>query len=372
MPRQRATASEGGRPARGRGVVTAAAGDPAEWCGEDIVEIRPIYADGAPAGLRVGELHRLLDEAARSAGLGEVWVTGTVAGLRAGPRFTTLELVDYERDGSTVHAVLAVGMFASHARQVRNTLAAAGVELADGLEVTLWGALDPNPRYGRLRLLAQRADPRTTIGAAVLARDELVAELERSGRLRAQASLSVPATPRRIGLVSSPAAAGRADVFEVLQRSPAPIEVVEAQAAMSGPAAPAEVARAIGLLADAGVDVVLIARGGGAKSDLAPWESRPVALAITSCPVPVWTALGHATDHTLADALANAHHPTPSAAAGAIVARAEAAMRALDEQARQARHAQELASSRARARRAVVVAVLVVIVALALVVASRL
>jgi exodeoxyribonuclease VII large subunit len=172
--------------------------------------------------------------------------------------------------------------------------------------------------------------------------------------------------------VSPPTAAGRADVFEVLQGSPAPIDVVEAQAAMSGPAAPAEVARAIGLLGGAGVDVVLIARGGGAKSDLAPWESRAVALAITSCPVPVWTALGHATDHTLADALANARHPTPSAAAGAIVARAEAAMRAVDDQARQARHAKELAASRARARRAVLVAVLVVVIAVALVVASRL
>lgn len=352
--------------------MTSTAGEAFERPGDGIATVQPVDAERAPGGLSVGELHRLLDEAARAAGLGEVWVTGTVTGLRAGPRFTNLELVEYEPDGSTVHAVLAVGMFASQARQVRRTLAAAGVELADGLEVTLWGPLDPNPRYGRMRLLAQRADPRTTIGAAVLARDELVAELESTGRLRAQAALSVPAVPRRIGLVSSPGAAGRADVFEVLQRSTAPIEVVEAQAAMSGPGAPAEVARAVGVLASAGVHVVLIARGGGAKSDLAPWESRPVALAITSCRVPVWTALGHATDHTLADAVANAHHPTPSAAAGAIVARAEAAIRRADDEARQARHALELASSRARARRAVLVAVLVVVVAVALAVATRL
>ena len=320
------------------------------------------------AALNVTQLLVLLDDAVRSAGLVELWVSGTVTGLRPGPRFTTLELVDYEADGSTVQSVLSVGMFAAHARQIRRTLAMAGTELADGLQVALWGPLDLNPRYGRLRLLAQRVDPRTTVGAAVLARDELVAELERCGRLRAQAALSVPVTPRRIGLVSSPTAAGRADVFEVLERTPVPVEIVEAQAAMSGPAAPVEVARAIGLLAGAGVDVVLIARGGGAKSDLAAWESRPVALAITGCPVPVWTALGHATDHTLADSLANACHPTPSAAAAAIVAGAEAAMRAADEEAQRRRHQLELAASRARARRAVMVATIVVLVALLLLV----
>lgn len=89
----------------------------------------------------------------------------------------------------------------------------------------------PHPRYGRLRLLAQQVDPRTTVGAAVLARDGLVAELDRSGGLRAQAALVVPAVPRRIGLVSSPDAAGRADVREVLARSPLSLEVVETTAA---------------------------------------------------------------------------------------------------------------------------------------------
>ena len=252
----------------------------------DAVETPEQAGDAVGAGaaaLNVTQLLVLLDDAVRSAGLVELWVSGTVTGLRPGPRFTTLELVDYEADGSTVQSVLSVGMFASHARQIRRTLAMAGTELADGLQVALWGPLDLNPRYGRLRLLAQRVDPRTTVGAAVLARDELVAELDRSGRLRAQAALSVPVTPRRIGLISSPTAAGRADVFEVLERTPVPVEIVEAQAAMSGPAAPVEVARAIGLLAGAGVDVVLIARGGGAKSDWRrgravrwPWPSPAV------------------------------------------------------------------------------------------------
>ena len=237
----------------------------------------------------------------------------------------------------------------------------AGAELVDGLQVSVWGPLDLNPRYGRLRLLAQRIDPRTTVGAAVLARDQLVAELDRSGRLRAQSTLVVPAVPRRIGLVSSPGAAGRADVLEVLAHSPLPLEVVEATAAMSARGAPEEVGRAVELLGDAGADVILIARGGGPKSDLAAWESRPVALAITACAVPVWTALGHATDHTLADSLAQACHPTPSAAA-ALVGRAEAAVRAEQQEAERRRHQDQLAENRRRASAAVAVAVVLVLV----------
>lgn len=343
----------------------------------------PVGVDGALAGaavvgpdlvgsLTVSELHQLLDEAVRVAGLVHLWVTGTVTGLRPGPKFTTFELVDYEDDGATVRAVLAVGVFARFAREIRKTLVVAGAELVDGLQVSLWGPLDLNPRYGRLRLLAQRVDARTTVGAAVLARDELVAELDRSGRLRAQAALVVPAVPRRIGLVSSPGAAGRADVLEVLARSPLPLEVVEATAPMSGPGAPEEVARAVELLGDAGVDVILIARGGGAKSDLAAWESRPVALAIAACAVPVWTALGHATDHTLADSLAQAFHPTPSAAAAALVGRAEAAVRAEQQEAERRRHQDQLAASRQRAAVAVAVAVAIVAVAVAVLIARML
>ena len=329
-------------------------------------------AERAPArlgALTVSQLLALLDDAVRSAGLVELWVSGTVTGLRPGPRFTNLELVDHEADGCTVASVLPVGIFARHAREISATLARAGTELADGLQVSLWGRLDLNPRYGRLRLLAERVDPRTTLGAAALARDELVAELERSGRLRAQAAHTVPAVVRRIGLVSSVPTAGRADFLAVLGASPLPFEVVEAQAAMSGPGAPAEVAEAIAALAAADVELIVVARGGGAKSDLAAWESRSVAMAITGCRLPVWTALGHSTDHTLADRVAQQCLATPSAAAGELVARARAAHANAEEQAQRERHQAELAAARRRARRAIAVAAAVAVLALLLLVA---
>ncbi len=291
-------------------------------------------------------------------------VTGTLTGLRRGRRFTTGELVDYEADGSTVASVLSIGMFARQADEIAKTLAAAGSELVDGLVVALWGRVDLNPRYGRLRLVATRVDPRTTVGAAVLARDDLVAELERTGRLGAQQHRVVPQVVHRLGLVSAAGTAGRADVLNVLASSPLGIEVVEAQAAMSGPSAPDQVARGIAALAAAKVELIVVARGGGARSDLVFADSREVAMAITACPVAVWVALGHSTDRTLADRLANRSLPTPSAAAGELVARARAAQTALDEQTQRTQFQAQLVASRRRSRVAVAVAVAMVILVL--------
>ena len=235
------------------------------------------------------------------------------------------------------------------------TLRDAGVELIDGLEVSFFGRLETVASFGRLRLLAQGVDPRVAIGAAVLRRDQLLADLDRTGDRLAQQGLVAPATVRRVGLVSARTTAGRADVLSVLSRSPIPIEVIEAAAAMSGPAAPGELVQALARLQAASVDVVIIARGGGARSDLAAWDSSIVAQAIARCPVPVLTALGHATDRTVADLVAHASYETPSAAAGALVGRAEAAL-ASDRAAadRQAQETQLVAAQRAAAAAATV------------------
>lgn len=160
---------------------------------------------------------------------------------------------------------------------IASTLAGAGPELVDGLEVELWGQLDPNPGFGRLHLLAHGVDPLASMGAAVVARDAVVAELETSGRLDAQQRLALSDVVRRIGLVSSPAAAGCADVLAVLERSPLTFEVVEASAAMGGSQAPGEVATALDILASAGIDVGVVARGGGGTGRV---QDRPGGAAL--------------------------------------------------------------------------------------------
>ena len=317
----------------------------------------------------VAELHDLLRGAVRRAGLDQLWVTGVVSGLRRGPKFTSWELVDYQPDATTVRAVLHVGAFPRELAGITQVLTAAGVELADGLELSVLGRLEPAPAYGRLRLLAQRVDPRVAVGASVLRRQELLVELESSGRLAAQRALVLPATIRRLGLISAAGTAGRADVLSILAGAPTPIDVVEASAAMSGGGAPAAVARALDRLEAQGVEAIVIARGGGSRSDLSAWDTAEVAHAIARCRVPVLTAIGHATDRTVADFVAHSAHETPSAAAAVVVARAEAVVRQEEAAVVDRGHQRQLASARHRARLAVLVA-LGAIVLLVLVLAA--
>jgi exodeoxyribonuclease VII large subunit len=324
-----------------------------------------------PADLRVSELHSAIHTALGRAGLCQVRVLGTITGLRRRGRVTSFELVEYGADARTVVAVLPVTLFCRDATVVARTLRAADMPLADGLEACFYGELETNGAYGPLRFVARTVDARVAIGTAMLARDELVAELEASGQLHAQRALPAPTLPIEIGLIAS-AGAGVSDVLALLEASPHRLHVAKADAAMSGPAAPGQVAAAIaGLCRAQRLDVIVVARGGGAKSDLAAWDSPEVARAIAGCPVPVWTALGHATDRTVADLVAQRSFPTPSAAAAEVVALGEAV--ATEQRRRRQAAAQEaaLARARARARTAVVVAAVVLALAVLLLVVGH-
>jgi exodeoxyribonuclease VII large subunit len=326
-----------------------------EWIGvaEDAV---------VPPAWTISQVHAGLDAALANAGMRQLWVVGTVSSLRRKNGFVSMELVEYQPDAATVRCVLPVGIFRQAAAEIDQVLAGAGVRLEDGIEVAVYGRLESNGAYGPLRMVGLGVDPRVAVGAAVLARDALVAELEASGAMAAQKSLVLAAVPRRIGLVSATEGAGRADVIEVLGRSAHAFDVVEARAAMSGPSAPAQVARALNGLCARGVEVILLARGGGARSDLSAFDSPELARAVAACPVPVFTAIGHATDRTVCDMVAHGVFPTPSAAAAALVARAEAHTRQVQAQEVQVRQAEELAVVRRRSRAAVAVAVVALIV----------
>jgi len=295
-------------------------------------------------------------------------ITGVVQSLRQKQRYTSFELVDYD-DAHRVKAVLPVSMFGADAKSVASTLATVGVVVADGLEAAFCGRLGTNGAYGPLRLVATGVDARVSLGAAVVARQDLLTELAATGELEAQRGLAVPALPRRIGLVSGSEGAGRADVLTVLATSPIAFEVLEEAAAMSGPNAAFDVGRALSRLCGRGVEVILVVRGGGAASTLACWDTPELVRAIARCRVPVFAAIGHATDATVADAVAAQSFPTPSAVAGDLVARAEATATAAQAEVAQRQHRVEVEHLQERGRRRMVaaglsIAVLVVIVVL--------
>ncbi len=154
-------------------------------------------------------------------------------------------------------------------------------------------------------------------GAGALYRDFLAlkARLEAEGLFAPERKRPLPRQPRTIGLVTSPAGAALRDMLTVLRRRLPLARVVLAPAAVQGAEAPAQIVAALHALAAAAPDVIIVARGGGALEDLWAFNAEAVARAMAAAPAPVVSGVGHETDFTIADFVADLRAPTPSAAA---------------------------------------------------------
>lgn len=309
--------------------------------------------------LAVSAVFDSLDVGARQVGLCDVFVRGEVRGVRRRGRALTFELVETD-DVGNVSGVLRCVVFGADV---------AGVEragLADGSVVVADGRFDVDAAWGSVRLVVDGVRVEGDRSDRAFAADALLEELRSAGRLGAQRALVVPPRPMRVGLVTGVGTAGHADFVDVLGASPNEVQLVVRSAPMSGPRAAAGVVEAIDALVSAGVELIVVARGGGARADLGWADSELVVRAVVECPVPVWTGIGHASDETAADVVANRSCPTPSAAAAELVDRLQ-----LWEQDRhqirvRREHSAQMVALR-RSRRRVLVA-LVVVVALAVLV----
>ncbi|MDK2817194.1 MAG: exodeoxyribonuclease large subunit [Moorella sp. (in: firmicutes)] len=244
-------------------------------------------------------LQRLIGNDGR---LANVWVKGEISNLRrpvSGHLYFTLK--------DQVAALRCV-MFQGRSRSL-------SLSLQDGLEVIARGHIAIYPRDGVYQLYVAEIYP-AGMGMATLALQELAARLEREGLFAAERKRPLPLLPRRVGLVTSPSGAALRDMVTVSRRRFPGIDLVLAPATVQGDTAPFELARALELLGKlGGVDVIIIGRGGGSAEDLSAFNTEIVARAIYGCPVPVIAAVGHETDLTLADRVADRRAPTPSAAA---------------------------------------------------------
>ncbi len=153
-------------------------------------------------------------------------------------------------------------------------------------------------------------------GAWALECERLKVKLEAEGLFAAARKRPLPRYPRRLGVVTSPAGAAWHDICRVLSRRYPLVEVILSPTAVQGEEAPAQIAAALSLLArHGGVDLIVVARGGGSIEDLWAFNDELVARAIAASPVPVLTGIGHEIDVTIADLVADVRAPTPSAAA---------------------------------------------------------
>jgi len=199
--------------------------------------------------------------------------------------------------------------------------------LADKLEVCLQCVVDFYPPFGKLQLKLVGVDTTYTLGQLEARRRRVLAYLEEHGLLELNGRLALPRLPLRVGLVTSAGSAAERDFLTALEESGYGFRVRRADCRMMGEAMVAQVTGALDGLARAGVDVIVVTRGGGSRADLSWFDHQTVAEAVARCPVPVITAIGHEIDRSIADAVAHHACKTPTAAAGDHVARVDAAAR---------------------------------------------
>jgi exodeoxyribonuclease VII large subunit len=236
----------------------------------------------------------------------DAWVEGEISNFRApdsGHLYFTL------KDGN---AQIRAVMFRSSARLLR-------FRPADGLQVIVRGRVTVYEDRGELQLSADYIEPKGA-GSLQLAFEQLKAKLEAEGLFAAERKKPIPTLPSRIGIVTSAQAAALRDILNIIERRHHSVNVVIFPAQVQGDAASLEVATGVRYFnQQANVDVIIIARGGGSAEDLAAFNDEALARTVAASTIPVISAVGHETDFTIADFVADLRAPTPSAAAELVI-----------------------------------------------------
>jgi exodeoxyribonuclease VII large subunit len=236
----------------------------------------------------------------------DAWVEGEISNLRAqnsGHIYFTLK---------DENSQISVVMFRSSARLLR-------FRPDDGMLVVVRGRVTIYEDRGQLQIIAEYVEPKGA-GALQIAFEQLKAKLTAEGLFEASRKKPIPALPRVIGIVTSPQAAALRDILHVLQRRHDRASVLIFPAQVQGEAAATEVSAGIRYFNRArSVDVILLARGGGSAEDLAAFNDEALARVIAASELPVISAVGHETDFTIADFVADLRAATPSAAAELVI-----------------------------------------------------
>ncbi len=236
----------------------------------------------------------------------DAWVEGEISNFRApdsGHLYFTL------KDGN---AQIRVVMFRSAARLLR-------FRPGDGMQVVVRGRVTIYDDRGELQIAAEYIEPKGA-GGLQIAFEQLKAKLEAEGLFAADRKKAIPTLPARIGIVTSPQAAALRDILNILQRRHHTANAVIYPAQVQGDTAAAEVAAGIRYFnSSRSVEVIIVARGGGSAEDLAAFNDERLARAVSASEIPVISAVGHETDFTIVDFVADLRAPTPSAAAELVI-----------------------------------------------------
>ena len=237
-----------------------------------------------------------------------VWVEGEVTELRRSDRWASVFFTLKDpQDGSCLSVSMARGQFD-----------ALRLELVDGDRVHAYGRPELFEARGEFRLRALSLE-RFGLGDHLAALERLKTKLAAEGLFAAERKRPLPLLPARIGLVTGNDAAAKRDVLTAVTTRFPPANVLVAETYVQGPRAAGAVVEALGALCREGVDVIVVARGGGSFEDLLPFSDERLVRAIADCPVPVVSAVGHEQDTPLCDLAADVRASTPSVAGRLLV-----------------------------------------------------
>ena len=240
----------------------------------------------------------------------DCWVEGEVSNLRipdSGHLYFTLK---------EESAQIRVVMFRSSARLLR-------FRPENGLHVTVRGRITVYEDRGELQISAEFMEPKGA-GALQLAFEQLKARLQAEGLFEASRKKPIPPLPQRIGIITSPQGAALRDILNILARRHRSANVLIYPVQVQGDSAPGEVMAGLRYFhkdfrPSGAVEVIIIARGGGSAEDLAGFNHEGLARAVADSKIPVISAIGHETDFTIIDFVADLRAPTPSAAAELVI-----------------------------------------------------
>jgi exodeoxyribonuclease VII large subunit len=240
----------------------------------------------------------------------DCWVEGEISNLRipdSGHLYFTLK---------EESAQIRVVMFRSSAKLLR-------FRPENGLHVTVRGRITVYEDRGELQISAEFMEPKGA-GALQVAFEQLKARLQAEGLFAASLRKAIPPLPQRIGIITSPQGAALRDILNILARRHHSANVVIYPAQVQGEAAPGEVMAGLryfhqSVHRSSAVEVIIIARGGGSAEDLSCFNHEGLARAVADSKIPVISAIGHETDFTIVDFVADLRAPTPSAAAELVI-----------------------------------------------------
>ncbi|MBQ9906531.1 MAG: exodeoxyribonuclease VII large subunit [Oscillospiraceae bacterium] len=266
--------------------------------------------------------------------------------LQEDPKLRTVlvrgELANFTRNFRSGHCYFSIRDEEASVKAVmfRSNADRLPFEPENGMHVILQGSVTLYERDGAYQINVTDMQP-DGVGAQALALQQRREKLAKLGYFAPERKRPIPVLPQKIGIVTSRSGAALHDMLQILERRYPVGTVCIYPALVQGDAAPASIAEALRTAGTDGCDLILMGRGGGSNEDLSAFQSEEVAAAVFLSPVPVISAVGHETDHCIADEVADLRAPTPSAAAELAVPETAALKDAVTSQAERMRRAMQ-------------------------------